>query len=233
MLKLKGALIFAITMLLISACSNKSEITPPLLIQTSIETDSTVIWMGKTYHKVKIGSQIWLKENLDVGKMIPSTVNQSNNGIIEKYYYNNDSVHYAYLGAFYQWNEAMNYGLTPGERGISPQGYHIPTSTDIDVLLAFVGNNTNALKALGEGAGDGAGNNSSGYTLYLTGGFYGGQGFSGLGQAAHYWTSSGYDAQSALEFSVWAFDSFPIWGDSLRNDKIKGAFSIRCIKDNR
>ncbi|HSL89900.1 MAG TPA: hypothetical protein VK870_11395 [Ignavibacteriaceae bacterium] len=51
----------------------------------------TVTYAGKTYNTVQIGNQCWLKENLDVGNMIIGSLNQFDNGIIEKYCYNNDS----------------------------------------------------------------------------------------------------------------------------------------------
>jgi hypothetical protein len=41
----------------------------------------TVDYADKTYHTVQIGGQCWLKENIDVGSMIDSMSNQSNNSI--------------------------------------------------------------------------------------------------------------------------------------------------------
>jgi len=45
---------------------------------------------GKIYNTVQIGTQCWLKENLNIGTMIPVNQDGSNNGSIEKYCYNND-----------------------------------------------------------------------------------------------------------------------------------------------
>lgn len=45
---------------------------------------------GQTYHTVQIGTQCWMKENLNVGTMISNSVLQSNNNKIEKYCYDND-----------------------------------------------------------------------------------------------------------------------------------------------
>src|ERR1035437_8681946 len=50
----------------------------------------TVKYAGKTYHTVQIGSRCWLKKNLDVGTRINVTVEQTNNGTIEKYCYEDD-----------------------------------------------------------------------------------------------------------------------------------------------
>lgn len=44
----------------------------------------TVEYEGQLYNTIQIFSQCWLKENLNVGEMINGTMNQSNNGTIEK-----------------------------------------------------------------------------------------------------------------------------------------------------
>src|SRR5665647_680593 len=49
---------------------------------------STVTYSGKIYNTIQIGAQCWLKENLDVGTMIHGIDTAKNNGIIEKYCYN-------------------------------------------------------------------------------------------------------------------------------------------------
>lgn len=218
-------LLFALTLL---SCNDKELIVEPREYWPAYENDSTLLWMGKVYHKVKIGSQTWLKENLDAGVMIHSSQNQSDNGIIEKYYYNNDSINYSYLGGLYQWNEAMAYRKEPGNRGICPPGWHIATASDIDTLLEEVNYNTNSLKALGTGTGEGMGTNSSGFSMLPAGGLA--IQFGGYGTAAHYWTSTEYDPQSVLEWSVYFFDGFSDWGNNYRNKK-EYAFSIRCVKD--
>jgi len=73
----------------------------------------TVVYGGQTYNTVQIGTQCWLKENLNIGTKIPGTQNQANNGTIEKYCYNNDEANCAIYGGLYQWNEMMQYVLRP------------------------------------------------------------------------------------------------------------------------
>ena len=48
-----------------------------------------VIHGGQVYHTIQIAGQCWLKENMNVGVMIPATQHTMNNGIIEKYCYDN------------------------------------------------------------------------------------------------------------------------------------------------
>ncbi|MEI7813122.1 MAG: FISUMP domain-containing protein, partial [Ignavibacteria bacterium] len=107
---------------------------------------STVTYSGKTYHTVQIGSQCWLKENLDVGTMVNGSRNQINNGTTEKYCYDDKPSNCATYGGLYQWDEAMAYSTTPGSKGICPTGWHIPTDAEYQTLIASANNNSNVLK---------------------------------------------------------------------------------------
>jgi uncharacterized protein (TIGR02145 family) len=128
----------------------------------------SVTYQGKLYNTVEIGSQCWLKENLDVGIIIQNQ-NANNNGIIEKYCYNNDANNCNIYGGLYQWEEAMQYVTTEKTQGICPTGWHIPTKAEFETLAAAVNNNGNALKAIGQGTGSGAGTNTSGFSALLAG----------------------------------------------------------------
>ncbi|MFA4924869.1 MAG: FISUMP domain-containing protein, partial [Ignavibacteriaceae bacterium] len=110
-----------VSLLAFTSCKKASNPTSPN------DDISTVTYSGKVYHAVKIGSQTWLKENLDVGTMIQGTANPSDNGTIEKYCYNNDTANCNKYGGLYQWNEAMQYIKTEKAKGICPTGWHIPT----------------------------------------------------------------------------------------------------------
>ena len=67
----------------------------------------TVLYEGQTYNTIQIYSQCWLKENLNVGIMIPSTQSQTNNSIIEKYCMGNEESMCDMMGGLYFWNEMM------------------------------------------------------------------------------------------------------------------------------
>ncbi len=188
---------------------------------------STVEYAGKTYNTVQIGTQCWLKENLDVGTMITGTTEQTNNSTIEKYCYNNNTANCTTYGGLYQWNEAMQYSTTPGTQGICPTGWHIPTYAELQTLGTTVANDGNALKAVGQGTGGGAGTNTSGFSALLSGFRNLIGSFANVGSYTYYWSSTEYNAAFAYYLYLYYNDSNIYFSN---NNKEYG-FSVRCIKD--
>ncbi len=94
----------------------------------------TIEYEGQVYNTVQILSQCWMKENLNVGTMISGSEQMSNNGIIEKYCYNNETDSCNKYGGIYQWNEMMSYTNQPESQGICPQGWHIPSDDEWKIL---------------------------------------------------------------------------------------------------
>src|SRR5664280_148529 len=170
----------------------------------------TVIYSGKTYNTVQIGTQCWLKENLDVGTMIDSMANPSNNGAIEKYCYGNNPANCTTYGGLYQWNEAMQYVTTEKAKGICPTGWHIPTYAELQTLSTAVGgryDGGNSLKAVGQGTGSGAGTNTSGFSALLAGlRVYDGY-FYNLGVYSTFWSSTEDIALGAIDLYLYHGDS--------------------------
>jgi uncharacterized protein (TIGR02145 family) len=132
-------------------------------------TTPTVNYEGITYHVILIGTQFWLKENLNVGTMITGDQNQTNNGIIDKYCYDNDTANCTLYGGLYQWNETMQYDSTERVKGICPPGWHIPTINEFSTLDTAVSSDGNALKGIDQGIGNGIGTNTSGFSALLSG----------------------------------------------------------------
>jgi len=98
----------------------------------------TVSYGGQTYNTVQIGSQCWLKESLNVGTRINGTLEQTNNGSIEKYCYNDLESNCAIYGGLYQWNEMMQYVTISGVQGICPGGWHIPTDAEWCTMTQYL-----------------------------------------------------------------------------------------------
>ena len=110
----------------------------------------SINYSGQWYHTVQIGSQCWLKENLNVGTMMPAVKYQTNNDTIEKFCYNNDPSMCNVYGGLYQWKEAVQYTKKERTKGICPIGWHIPEKTEFDTLISFVNGNGNALKDISQ-----------------------------------------------------------------------------------
>jgi uncharacterized protein (TIGR02145 family) len=98
----------------------------------------TVTYEGQVYNTIQIFSQCWLKENLNVGTMIPGTQEMEDNGVMEKYCYDNDLSNCDTYGGLYLWDEMMQYTTTQGVQGICPPGWHIPTDEEWKVLEGTV-----------------------------------------------------------------------------------------------
>jgi uncharacterized protein (TIGR02145 family) len=188
---------------------------------------NNISYAGQTYNTVLIGSQCWLKENLNVGTRIDGIINQTSNSTIEKYCYSDLETNCDTYGGLYQWNEAMQYVATAGTQGICPTGWHIPTETEFQTLGTTVTNNSNALKAIGQGSGSGIGTNTSGFSALLAGGRGHNGGFVSFGDDASFWSSTEYNTSDA-NYLYLHYNNTNLYFNSY--EKITG-FSVRCLKD--
>jgi uncharacterized protein (TIGR02145 family) len=161
---------------------------------------------GKFYRTVQIGSQCWMAQNLNIGTRMDVLADQTNNGEIEKYCYNDRESSCDTFGGIYQWDEMMQYTITEPAQGICPEGWHIPSDHEWQILEVFLGmsttdaNNTGwrgtdeggQLKAAGylywnspnTGATD-----SSGFTALAAGWVYN-TSYREKGYSAVFWTST-------------------------------------------
>lgn len=199
-----------------------------LTIERSCSGTPTVLYEGKTYNTVQIGDQCWLRENLDVGVMILGSQWQTNNGVIEKYCYDDDPNNCITYGGLYQWDEAMQYDTTAGARGICPSGWHIPTLTQLQTLSATVGANGNALKEIGQGIGGGAGTNTTSFSALLAG--FGSLGyFTYLGDNAFVWSST--QSSALLTYAYYLVLYYDNGNINLIGNLKNFGLSVRCVKD--
>jgi len=197
-----------------------------------------IYYAGQIYHTVTVGNQVFLKENLNVGTRINGSADQTNNGVIEKYCYNDLEANCTTYGGLYQWAESVQYlngttNLAPASpplsgniQGICPSGWHIPTHAEYDTLRATVNNTSNPLLSVGQGTGAGAGTNTSGFSALLAGDRYIATIFANLGTSA--------DLRTSTEADYYAWDLYIYYNTSgfgwYGNMKTEG-FSVRCLKD--
>lgn len=195
---------------------------------------------GQQYPTIQIGTQCWMAKNLNVGTMVNSVntgsghSDVSNNGVIEKYCYNNDTANCGVYGGLYDWNEAMGYSNIEEGQGICPDGWHLPTDAEWTILENFLGGSTVAggkMKETGTAhwypPNNGA-TNSSGFRA-LAAGYRSSYGnFYGLRNNACFWSSSEYSSTYVFYRRVDFFDANL---DAYRGSKAYG-HSIRCLRDS-
>lgn len=189
---------------------------------------------GKSYNTVLIGTQCWMADNLNIGTMINSSINQIDNEIIEKYCYDNDLSNCNIYGGLYQWDEMMQYVTSNSTQGICPDGWHLPSNADWDELVLFLGSaNIAGGKMKEQGTthwnqpNTGA-NNVSGFTG-LPGGYksYSYSTFLSALYTSFHWTSN-EDSNNRAWGRFLHYNSTIASDDTSR--KLNG-FSVRCLKD--
>lgn len=219
----------------------------PVFLQTSNPCAgfNQVLYQGQTYNPAPVGNQCWLKENMNVGSFLfAGFMIQANNGIIEKYCYNNNQDFCYVFGGLYTWDEAMQYG-TNGTQGICPPGWRIPTDQDWIVLEgetdslfdpgSAIWTQTNfrgydAGKHLKSTQGwnfGGNGTDESGFTALPAGHFDRCGIFFSNGTNTYYWTSTENDNTKAWYRVLSA--NYNQTGRRCTNKNL--AASVRCIKD--
>jgi len=218
-------LVLGIISLFLCSCKDEKP-NEPIQLGGPCPGIPTVTYEGKVYNTVQIGSQCWLKENLDVGTRIDLNDDQTNNGMIEKYCYDNADANCGTYGGLYQWDEAMQYSTTEGAQGICPPGWHIPTLEEFQTLVITVGS-SNALKAVGQGTESGAGTNSSGFSALLAGYRKRDSSFSYLEGGTGFLIST-ESSENCAWVPVIHSDHNDVFFDCYYKDI---GFSIRCIKD--
>jgi uncharacterized protein (TIGR02145 family) len=158
---------------------------------------------GQIYSTVQIGTQCWMGQNLNIGTLITGSSNQTNNGTVEKYCYDNSLANCDVYGGLYQWDEMMQYVTTAGVKGICSNGWHLPTDAEFCTLTQFIDPTVNCgvtgwggtdvgtkMKSTAGWYGGGNGTNASGFTAFPGGFRSTSGGFNELTYNASFWSSS-------------------------------------------
>jgi uncharacterized protein (TIGR02145 family) len=188
---------------------------------------------GQTYNTVQIGTQCWLKENLNIGTMINGNLEQTNNNLLEKYCYYNDPTNCAVYGGLYQWDEMMKYTTQQGSQGICPENWHLPTDEEISLLTDFLGGENVAGGKLKEAGilhwaspNNGA-TNESGFSLLPGGERHLSSYFFSIRGECNWWSSTIRDAIYAWHRVIVADTTAVYRHFGQRNS----GFSVRCLKN--
>jgi uncharacterized protein (TIGR02145 family) len=207
---------------------------------------------GQTYKWVKIGTQVWMAENL---QYLPSVVGPGTGSRTTPYYYVYDYVgtnvtdakatsNYTTYGVLYNWPAAMagsgSSSANPsGIQGVCPTGWHIPSDAEWTELSDYLGGENVAggkLKETGTthwtSPNIGA-TNETGFTA-LPGGYRFFNGFFiYFGYDGWWWStteSHGYFESNAYFALNRNMINEARWLGGIYWDKEVG-FSVRCVRD--
>jgi uncharacterized protein (TIGR02145 family) len=190
---------------------------------------------GREYKSVKIGNQCWMAENLNAGKQVPDH-KQKDNEQIEKTCYENDPDNCLIYGGLYTWDEMMQYSTEPNVQGICPEGWHVPSKQEWELLVKTLGKNEagQKMKVTKQDDPSWDGNNSSGFAA-LPSGAGNTRYFHRKGDWALFWSSSQEDDDYAWfsQLDGYWYPQPPKYKKLYIGNyymKLNG-FSVRCIKD--
>lgn len=191
---------------------------------------------GNIYHTVQIGNQVWMVENLRTtryrnGDPLPNITDKTawqsltTGGYC---WYNNDSKNKPVYGALYNWFTVND------SRNLAPEGWHVPSSEEWDILIDLLGGEMKAggkLKETGtlhwKTPNLGA-TNEAGFCA-LPAGCENGNDFYGLSYDAYFWSTDDNDEGD----NAWGVHLYFAHGNAEKGPYgyKKSACSVRCIKD--
>jgi uncharacterized protein (TIGR02145 family) len=221
-------ILLGLLVMLQSGCKKDSSTEQQVSKSTVTDID------GNVYNTVKIGTQVWMAENLKTtkyrnGDSIPN-VNDGGlwSALTSGAYcnYNNDLTTGKTYGHLYNWTAVTD------SRNIAPVGWHVPSDAEYDTLISYLGTTEAGGKLKGTGTtywnspNKGA-TNETGFNA-LPGGDRSNTGtFHYMGLYACWWCTKEYSASDGWEYVLTANSSGVI-----KMNFSKGlGLSVRCIKD--
>jgi uncharacterized protein (TIGR02145 family) len=190
---------------------------------------------GNSYNVVKIGTQVWMTENLKTTKLndgtaislVPDATAWKTSATPCYCWYNNDAtVNKDKYGALYNW-------LTVGTNKICTKGWHVPADAEWTALTTFLGGEKIAGGKLREkgtahwqSPNTGA-TNESGFNA-LPGGYRNNSGgYANTSFFGFWWSSTEYVQAASYARSLGCEGSTVLKLFSLK----KNGYSVRCIMD--
>ncbi|MBN1182901.1 MAG: fibronectin type III domain-containing protein [Bacteroidales bacterium] len=206
------------------------------------------------YNTVRIGTQVWMAENLKTTKYSERTNLEDGTGNSDiwgdystEYYfaYEDNSTNASTYGYLYTWAAAMHNqpssnSIPSGIQGVCPDGWHLPSDAEWDILINFLGGADVAGVKMREAGpahwgNDNTGTNTSGFTALPAGIRNPNDGdgnlWFGLGIQTHFMTSteSSTDSDHVIQKAIWGSTA----SDLSTNDWFlkNHAYSVRCVMD--
>lgn len=203
------------------------------------------IYLSEVYPTIQIGAQCWFAKSLNIGGMISGVIAQSDNSVVEKHCYSDNTANCETDGGLYQWAEAVQYlngaSLTTdwspvptgNVQGLCPSGWHIPSDSEFDALDQYLKDDPNACDSFRvntwecANAGDKLKTGGlSGFNAILSGYSFN-NAFYARGSNIGIWTASTFSASNAWDryLEVGMASVFR------SNPSRSYGFSVRCLKD--
>jgi len=194
------------------------------------------------YPTVIIGIQEWISENLNIctfrnGDPIPEAktkkewLNAGEEGKPAWCYYNNDPANGIKYGRLYNWYAVNDC------RGLAPQGWHIPSKDEWEVLSHFLGGSytkeNRTKKLLSEYNSDNFDNPDKGISFNALlgggerGGYWWGDDFQDT-KGTGFWAATVSDESNAYYCPMYTDMEFLWYADYSKS----AGFYVRCVKDN-
>ena len=196
---------------------------------------------GREYNWVKIGKQVWMSENLDIGRIIYVIDGKITDCSIEKFCYDDKEENCNKYGGLYT-NQLIDF-YTPyeGARSICPEGWHLPSENEWLSLVNYLGGPEVAGDAMkvagkyksnkstvGEDRLSGFSALPGGYCMCSKDGFT----YSKIGKGCCFWSSTARFSLISLNND---FQTICLFKNKshIASDRSYGnsAHSVRCVKD--
>ena len=208
---------------------------------------------GRSYYYITItgkdtsgnaASVTVMAENLNIGVDVLGTQDQTDDEVIERYCYNDDTTNCDRYGGLYQWAEMMQlpsecnnmdcsdrYDPT-NHQGICPDNWRLLTYDDFYIILN-ANTNDSGIKGL-RSTYDFGGNNKSGFSLVGAGGrdTWGGGGFLQLNVATYWYYPKEFivDGQMLPAAGFTYINSQDKGNKDSYADSKEYGYSVRCVK---
>lgn len=200
---------------------------------------------NQIYRAVKIGEQIWMAENLNY-----VDGPQDYYGVKRSLCYNNKEDNCLLMGRLYTWASAMdsvgnfsNNGKRCGYRkkctptypvrGICPEGWHLPDTTEWLNLYRAMGSSANAMQI------SGLWDNATDEFVFsaIPAGDYDRSSnrrydFDNVFERAYFWSSNEVTSEPAYYFGLKKDGALLHHGGGLDDSYKTHAYSVRCVKDS-
>ncbi len=232
-----------------SVSSSSVYVDPSTVVKGSMTDERD----GQTYRTVTIGTQTWMAENLNYAYTGVPFIYGDNISDSTSWCYENSRSKCTEYGRLYTWAAAMDSmgtwssggrgcgysetrtcSPTYPVRGICPEGWHLPDSTEWSTLFAAVGGKKTAGDMLKSIAGwtpslysNGYGTNAYLFSALAAGYRISDRDFTEECGEANFWSSTESHSRNAYYISLTRRGDSAYLGDS---DKIYG-YSVRCLKD--